>query len=392
MASQLSGVCAPEIQSKTRPMIPGVTDEPPMQPSPSQKKIVTSPSSVSLQSDGTPKLPKIYALADIEKVTGSDEFQKELIQAIEDGFTKYSEGNFNACPIQTMGAPPMAPFSSASDNEMDKYAAQTCVKSGYITGDDHYVIKVASGGYPFPSNSGLLQIYSQSTGRLEALLLDEGVLTEMRTAAAGAVAAKMLAPKQVGCIGLLGTGVQARYQLEYLRHTVPGCQAVMIWGRDKQKAKKLRDEINRRKGWVATLASSADWLLELCDIIVTTTSSREALLGKNRIPEKKVSMHITCIGADAPGKTELTTQLIQRADLLVADSRLQTKERGEFQEVIAQNLVSVDDVIEIGELANKKELHRSEDYDRRLTIFDSSGVAVQDCVVAKMVYEKLKKV
>mmetsp|Transcript_712 Transcript_712/g.1037 ORF Transcript_712/g.1037 Transcript_712/m.1037 type:complete len:404 (-) Transcript_712:376-1587(-) len=342
-------------------------------------------------------MPKIYTLKDIERITSTEEFAKELTEAIEKGFVEYSEGKFNACPIQTMGAPPMARFnaSAAGDDSMeneedDNYAAQTCVKSGYMTGGEYYVVKVASGGSPFPSNSGLLQIYSQRTGKLEALLLDDGICTEMRTAAAGAVAAKYLAPQNPQCIGILGTGVQARYQLEYLRHIVD-CQKVMVYGRDKKKAKNLSTEVNRWKGWEATVTSSADWLLELCDIIVTTTSAREHLLGRKRIPDKKTSLHITCIGADSPGKMELSTDLIERANLLVADSRGQTQERGEFATAIASNLVSVDSVVELGELVTKKELHRSEEFDNRLTIFDSSGVAFQDCVVAQMVYEKLQQ-
>ena len=96
----------------------------------------------------------------------------------------------------------------------------------------YYCIKVASGGYPFPANSGNIQLYSQTTGKLQVLLCDDGLLTELRTAAAGAVAAKLLAPNlsndddndddddgsNNGCIGIVGTGIQARYQLRYLKY------------------------------------------------------------------------------------------------------------------------------------------------------------------------------
>lgn len=143
-------------------------------------------------------VPQIFTLQEINKATSSLTFAADLVKAIGDGFVAYSNGKFNACPIQTMGAPPMAPFQ---DSNKAEYAAQTCVKSGYLTGESHYVIKVASGGYPFPSNSGLMQVFSQTTGRLEALLLDEGILTELRTAAVGAVVAKILAPKNISCIG-----------------------------------------------------------------------------------------------------------------------------------------------------------------------------------------------
>jgi ornithine cyclodeaminase len=93
------------------------------------------------------EIPKLYTLHQINAVIANESFKRDLLDAIREGFRGYSKGKFNAAPIQTLGAPPMAPFVDA-----DRYAAQTCVKSGYLTGDSHYVIKVASGGHPH-SNS-----------------------------------------------------------------------------------------------------------------------------------------------------------------------------------------------------------------------------------------------
>lgn len=108
-----------------------------------------------MSSSSNPKeQPKIYSLEDIEKVVSAPEFRTKLIEGIKDGFVAYEKGEFFAAPIQTLGLPPF-PFL-----EVDGYAAQTCVKSGYFRGHEHYVIKVASGGYPMP-NSGLMQVYSQ---------------------------------------------------------------------------------------------------------------------------------------------------------------------------------------------------------------------------------------
>mmetsp|Transcript_6600 Transcript_6600/g.14266 ORF Transcript_6600/g.14266 Transcript_6600/m.14266 type:complete len:105 (+) Transcript_6600:207-521(+) len=98
--------------------------------------------------------PKIYSLEEIEKVVSTAEFRTKLIDRIKDGFVAFEKGGFYAAPIQTLGVPPF-PFL-----EVDGYTAQTCVKSGYFKGEDYYVIKVASGGYPMP-NSGLMQVYSQ---------------------------------------------------------------------------------------------------------------------------------------------------------------------------------------------------------------------------------------
>ena len=85
--------------------------------------------------------PRIYTLPEIERATSTPSFRSDLIDAIAAAFAQYSSGGFNACPIQTMGAPPMARLSCASD---DRYAAQVCVKSGYVTGAEHFVVKVAA--------------------------------------------------------------------------------------------------------------------------------------------------------------------------------------------------------------------------------------------------------
>jgi ornithine cyclodeaminase len=232
-----------------------------------------------------------------------------------------------------------------------------------------------------------MQVYSQTTGKLEAILLDEGILTELRTAAAGALAASLLAPRGIEAIGMLGTGVQARYQLQFLTQVTP-CRRVLVWGRTLQKVQQFRDEMTK-EGWSVEIVKDSDDLLSTCDLIVTTTSAREPLLGR-RIANRKKAQHITCIGADAPGKTELDLKLVCEADLLVADCLRQTQERGEYEKAIRDGLVKVDTIVELGSLVAQKDLQRTTLYDERLTIFDSSGVAVQDCVIAKMTYNALR--
>ena len=322
--------------------------------------------------------PKIVPFPEIELITQDAAFDSNLIDAIAQGFVDFFNGKFNVCPIQTMGAPPLARLSGGYDIDDDNYSAQVCIKSGYVTGDPYFVVKVAAGGQPLPTNTGLMQVYSQSTGRLEALLLDEGILTELRTAAAGAVAVKYLGPANVNRIGIVGTGVQARYQLRFLKQ-VTACRDLLVWGRTREKAVALKEEIDHE--WDVSVADSPQELLQSCNIIVTTTCSREALLdGPVAGP-----LLIICIGADTVGKQELSTDLVSRADCLVCDSMIQTQERGEFQHVLRENIVKVDDILQLGQAIGGSWLEEA----RRLTIFDSSGVAVQDCVVAKMVYEAL---
>ena len=331
------------------------------------------------------EIPDIYTLDQIERAIITPSFAKDLIHGIEEGFVALEKGEFFACPIQTMGTPPF-PFVDTKG-----YAAQTCVKSGYFKGQEYYVIKVASGGHPMP-NSGLMQVYSQKTGKLKAMLLDNGVLTEIRTAAVGSLACKLLGPSSIEKIGILGTGIQARYQLRMLP-TVTDCRTVLVWGRTPSRSQELCDEL-LAEGWDVQVADQADDLLKECDIIVTTTCSREPLLGKDLsvlLNRRKAGLHISCIGSDAPGKMELTPELVAQADFLVADTVVQSFERGEFQVAVRKGLVESDSITSLGSLIESKHLHRQGDGDTRVTIFDSSGVAMQDCVVAQMTFEALNQ-
>ena len=371
---------------------------------------------------------KIYQLEEIERVTSTPEFEGELIDKIADGFVAFSDGKFNAAPIQTLGAPPMGKFSCAEGDESEsskEYAAQVCIKSGYITGADTFVVKVASGGYPLPCNSGCIQVFSQKTGKMEALLMDEGILTELRTAAAGAVAAWCMAPADIKCIGMLGTGIQARYQLRFLKH-VTDCREVLVYGRTPDNVKKYVEDCEK-EGWNVSVAKHANDLLDSCELIVSTTSSREPVLGVDwnytwessspqygRDPEGRPKgkiplQHITCIGSDAPGKAEISLDLLvaaERAGHLYADSKAQTAERGEFQRKDPRSIghTTVEPTStgwRVGELGkaiqgcrsfrSQGKVNLSDAFGETMpiSIFDSSGVAVQDCVIAEMVCSAL---
>jgi ornithine cyclodeaminase len=308
-------------------------------------------------------LPRVVTLSEIEEVVSSDGFASRLVDAILDGFVSFSRGDFNAPPIQTMGAPPMAPFErrgggggdGGGDGGEGEYSAQTCVKSGYITSSSHYVVKVASGGRPFPANSGNVQLYSQSTGALVAIFLDGGLLTELRTAAAGAAAARLLSPDLLGdggptssggAVGVGATGTQARHQLRYLK-CVMDCRRALVWGRTGSNVRKFVEDMSA-EGWDVRSVGDADDLLGSCGLIVTTTSSRAPLLGGARPgPDgaRRRPLHVSCVGSDSTGKKEL-------------DSRLQTAEQGEFEDAMRSGLADVGDVVEISVLAHRRALHR----------------------------------
>ena len=155
-----------------------------------------------------------------------------LIRKIETGFVLYSDGQVVVPPVGFL--------------HFDQPPGDVHIKYGFVKGDDIYVLKMASGFYnnsgaDLPVADGLILVFDQQTGHLKLILHDEAWLTDMRTAAAGAVAAKYLAPENIHHIGIIGTGVQARLQLELLKDVVD-CQSCFIWGRDTNKVQAMIEE------------------------------------------------------------------------------------------------------------------------------------------------------
>ncbi len=186
--------------------------------------------------------------------------QIDLIPAIEQGFVAYSEGRAVVPPV----------------GELLLEQGEAHIKYGYLKDDSYYVIKIASGFYKnpqlgLPSSNGLMLIFDQQSGEPVAILLDEGHLTDVRTAVAGAIAAKYLAPRQVERIGIVGTGIQARLQLLHLQ-TVSDCRDVLVWGRGQRQLKRYQIAMNERGFNVETTRDLAD-ILSTCNLVVTTTPS-----------------------------------------------------------------------------------------------------------------------
>lgn len=330
--------------------------------------------------------PQQFGLDEIERAVQD---HKAIIELQAAGFRAYSKGQVSVPPIQSMGQTPFHPFLAGGD-------AQTCVKSGYVQGAESYVIKVAPGGVReneergLPVNSGLNLLFSQRTTRLEAIFFDEGLLTEIRTAAASALAASILAPKGHALqeIGIVGSGVQARWQLRLLQ-TVTPCRKALVYSRDVGRARRLQEDM-QTEGWQITVATSPQELMSRCQLIHTATTAREPILFKKWLQSGN-AIHINAMGADVPSKQELDPELVAAADLLVCDSRAQTFDRGEFRGAAEKGLLEREKVVEMGEVLDLPKLHRQLENDGRLTIFDSSGVAVQDVMITQMVYDALSQ-
>ena len=304
----------------------------------------------------------------------------QLIEEIETGFVLYSEGKVNVPPVGFL--------------HFDDPPGDVHIKYGFVSGDDYYVLKMASGFYnnselDLPVADGVILVFSQKTGELKLILLDKCWLTDMRTAAAGAVAAKHLAPKTIHDIGIVGTGVQARMQLEMLR-TVVDCQSCFIWGRDSTKVQGMLDDLRASEsiqawGLDIQAAETLDDLVSDCNLIVTTTSARNPLIRGDQV---RKGTHITAMGSDDDGKQELEAALLAKADRVVADSISQCSQYGECLHAIQGGLIEEGSILELGQVIKNPAIGRtSED---QITVVDLTGVAVQDIQIAKMVDRALQ--
>jgi len=251
----------------------------------------------------------------------------------------------------------------------------------------HFVIKVASGFYGnpklgLPSGNGLMLLFDQQTGAPAAILLDEGHLTDIRTALAGAVAARQLAPREVERIGILGTGTQARLKLLHLKD-VTDCRKVLACGRGEQQLARYRTDMEAEGFAVETTLRPAE-LLRGCNLVVTTTPSTEPLV---QAADLRTGTHITAVGSDTPAKQELEGAILRKADVVVADSISQSLLRGEIHKALESGEIERGDLSELGAIISGKIPGRTSD--DQITVADLTGLAVQDLKIATAVYEAL---
>ncbi len=312
----------------------------------------------------------IFDLNQIKKVLPT----LDIVRDLEEGFIAYSKGQVVVPPVGEL---------SFEDPPGD-----THIKYGYIKGEDYYVIKIASGFYDNPkinlaSNSGLMLLFSQKTGLPASILLDEGFLTDVRTAVAGEICAKYLAPNDIHRIGVFGTGVQARMQVEYLK-SVTDCKDIIVWGRNRSGLDAYQRDM-QEIGYAVQTTQNAKEVAESCNMIVTATAAKYPLLHAGQI---RKGTHITAMGSDTLEKQELDPKILQTADIVVADSIEQCLLRGEIHKALDAELLNKEDIFELGNVIVDKELQRT--YTDQITVADLTGVAVQDAQIAKAVYEALR--
>lgn len=314
-------------------------------------------------------MTKVYALDEILAVLP----QVNLITEIAEGFQAYSENRVTVPPVAELLFP-------------DAHG-ELHIKYGAIKDDDVFVIKVATGFFNnpkinLPPFGGCMLVLSQKTGAVEAVLLEAGELTNHRTAAAGAVAAQYLAPQTIHGIGIVGSGIQARLQADYLRQ-ITDCRKLTLWARDPVKANLAAKDI-ASMGFDVCQSPDIPSLCNTSNLIVTTTPSKKPLITAEMV---KLGTHITAMGSDSPDKCELEPALLSKADRVVADSISQCRTQGELKHALSAGIMTESDVDELGRVIADPALGRRDD--SQITIADLTGVAVQDIVIAKAIVAKL---
>jgi ornithine cyclodeaminase len=258
------------------------------------------------------------------------------------------------------------------------------VKGAYISGAPVFAVKTATGFYRNPSRGlpvggGMTLIYDAETGELVALVADGGLLTDLRTAAAGALAADLLARQGARTAAVIGTGVQARFQLQALLEVRP-IQQVRVWGRRKDAAEQCARDMARAAPTVAVSATARD-AVSGADVVITATSASQPLVQAEWVAP---GAHVTAVGSDMPHKQELDPGLLRAASKYVPDSVQTALASGELHHAVAAGVFDAGSVYcELGAIASGRLPGRATDDE--LTVADLTGLGVQDAAIAALV-------
>ncbi len=231
-----------------------------------------------------------------------------------------------------------------------------------------------------PTVMALVILNSTETGAPIAVM-DGTYLTNMRTGAAGGVAVKYLARKNSKTVGFVGTGNQAVTQLLGINEVID-IEEIKATSTQEKHTLTFKKEIGKIVSCDIIPKKNVKEVCD-CDILVTTTPSREPIVMDEWVSD---GTHINAIGADAPGKEELDPMILKRARVVVDDIP-QASHSGEVNVPLSKKLISEKDICcEIGEVVAGKKKGRTKDSD--ITVFDSTGLAIQDVATANMVYRK----
>ena len=302
---------------------------------------------------------------------------EQLIPVIEDAFKSLALGKTTMPPILRL--------------DIEKYHGESDVKAAYIEGLDSYAIKVASGFFNnpklgLPSSNGLMILLDSQTGVLKSVLLDKGYLTDVRTAIAGAIAAKHLSNKGASNAGIIGAGIQAKMQLEALL-LVRKIKSANLWSRDSEKTKIFAENLKKTINININVCETPHEVVNLSEIVITTTPSKLPIIKSEWL---KKGLHITAMGSDAEQKNELDPQIIKDCDLYIPDNQSQTSILGELHHAIKNGIISSEiEFNDLGKIILDPSLGRKNIND--ITVADLTGTGVQDTAIARHTFSISQK-
>ena len=261
------------------------------------------------------------------------------------------------------------------------HRAEVHMKSSYRRGGKYFALKIAA-TFPgnaargLPTGNGMMLLSSAETGEPVAFLADAGHLTDVRTAAVTALAARELGRRD-RILGILGTGIQARLQAR-MHAEILALEQIHLWGRTRERAEACRRDIQVALPNVKiVLADSPAAVAHAAQLIVTVTASRAPLL---ELADLQPRTHISAVGSDSPGKQELDPAILRNAGLLLADSLPQCAKLGELQHAPDQ----ADRAREFGAYCDAPSPFDS----ASITVADFTGLGVEDLAIAEYVYER----
>lgn len=296
---------------------------------------------------------------------------KEVIGTVEEAYKA-----FNSDQVEQ---PPYLGIHLPSGGEID-------FKLGYYKSNEVISMKASSGGLPdnpriygVPSGMGTILLFDAKTCAL-ICVMDGSLLTGLRTGACGAVSVKALARKDARKITSIGTGNQARMQIRAIAEVMK-IEEIHAWDHNPATLSRYKADIESEFGIPVILASSKKEAVEQADILITTTRGKGSLVEASWV---KPGTHIVAIGTDMQGKQELDPETFRNAKI-VNDSIEQCIEKGETWHPLNRGIIAKDAIHgEIGEILLGRKPGREND--EEITIFDSTGMAIQDNTAAYKIY------
>ncbi|GGA95120.1 cyclodeaminase [Brucella endophytica] len=293
------------------------------------------------------------------------------------------EQAFAALATKSVAMPPILRL------DIPEFRGEVDVKTAYVPGFEGFAIKVSPGFFDnpklgLPSLNGLMVLFSAKTGLVEALLLDNGYLTDVRTAAAGAVAARHLSREDASVAAIFGSGMQARLQLAALMLVRP-IRSARIWGRDYTKAQRLADDFTRDYELEVTAVADPSEAMRGADIVVTTTPAERPILMADWL---EPGQHLTAMGSDAEHKNEIDPAVFTRATYF-PDRITQTRILGELHHAIKAGTADSDQQFaELGAVIAGNSKGRASA--QEITFADLTGTGVQDTAIANLAFTRAR--